>query len=548
MPNRLHLLNHQIVSFIIRGGAICLLGGLFLYLPQKLPPAEDATILFRYSQHLASEGIIGYNPGGPPVEGATDFLWMLLLTGGIKLGLDPYHTAGILSFLGIIGTYFFSHKWIFQDASTHWPSSLFLLSLAVNSQLIAASQGFSIAFWGAWFSACWYFFWKNSLKSLLISTLLLALIRPDGLIIGVPLVGMLLWNQRQDWRSTLPLLLYWAILPGLVYFLWRWQYFGTFLPLPMYVKGGTGLVAGSVLYEFKYLMKYLFPLLLGIAYFLWQYPNSRKIYWPLICSGIIAPLLFYALIHLEQNIADRFMYPIHLCTLSTFFLSWQKSTATAKKGLMQVLWGLYILLSFLYFLVFLKGDWERLNNTPIHIAQELNAFPDHRMAVTEAGYLPYYSEWNSLDLWGLNTPQLARRLVQAEDLRQFQPDLIVLDFDYQYASLDSLLGLPCPPDKSWTNMVHASYQYAMSTDQYERWMVPFQNSRLSDPLLKRFQHQVEHLISLKNQVLGGVFIEPYPRYHLYLVRKGTDIHASVEKILLEHGAISWHIFKTDVLK
>ena len=40
---------------------------------------EDAYILFTYVENLArGEGIV-YYAGGPPAEGATDFLWLMIL-------------------------------------------------------------------------------------------------------------------------------------------------------------------------------------------------------------------------------------------------------------------------------------------------------------------------------------------------------------------------------------------------------------------------------------------------------------------------------------
>src|SRR5579875_938808 len=64
--------------------------------PLIFVPAEDATILYQYSDHLAMTGRIAYNTGGPRVEGATDFLWMVLLAGFRKLHIPAFWaTAGM---------------------------------------------------------------------------------------------------------------------------------------------------------------------------------------------------------------------------------------------------------------------------------------------------------------------------------------------------------------------------------------------------------------------------------------------------------------------
>ena len=52
---------------------------LFLLIGFYSYPQEDALILYRYSSNLAETGQIVFNPNGIRTEGATDFLWMILL-------------------------------------------------------------------------------------------------------------------------------------------------------------------------------------------------------------------------------------------------------------------------------------------------------------------------------------------------------------------------------------------------------------------------------------------------------------------------------------
>ena len=67
-------------------------------------PHEDAAILFRYSENFSSTGVISYNLNEQPTEGATDFLWMVILAILNKLGLDTYFSAIVLNFLALITT------------------------------------------------------------------------------------------------------------------------------------------------------------------------------------------------------------------------------------------------------------------------------------------------------------------------------------------------------------------------------------------------------------------------------------------------------------
>src|SRR5260370_785727 len=73
-------------------------------IPYRYLPAEDAVILFQYSRNLAEHGAITFLSGGPHVEGATDFAWMVLVAAVTKCGLTPFWfcaAANVLSLLGL---------------------------------------------------------------------------------------------------------------------------------------------------------------------------------------------------------------------------------------------------------------------------------------------------------------------------------------------------------------------------------------------------------------------------------------------------------------
>ena len=51
--------------------------------------AEDAFISFRFARNLVEGYGLVWNPGEPPVEGYTNFLWLMLAALLLRLGLDP---------------------------------------------------------------------------------------------------------------------------------------------------------------------------------------------------------------------------------------------------------------------------------------------------------------------------------------------------------------------------------------------------------------------------------------------------------------------------
>ena len=74
---------------------------------------DDAYISYRYARNLAHGLGLVYN-AGERIEGYTNFLWTVILAGGVRIGLDPDVTAkvlGALSALGALGaTYWISNR------------------------------------------------------------------------------------------------------------------------------------------------------------------------------------------------------------------------------------------------------------------------------------------------------------------------------------------------------------------------------------------------------------------------------------------------------
>src|SRR5204863_5312589 len=86
----------------------------------------------------------------------------------------------------------------------------------------------------------------------------------------------------------------------------------------------------------------------------------------------------------------------------------------------------------------------------------------YTLATTEAGLLPLYSRWRSIDAWGLNDGWIARHgLVTAEYLDRYRPELVMFHAYFSPAS---------PEDESraarhglgpaWHETVHVLQSYA----------------------------------------------------------------------------------------
>ena len=85
--------------------AAAALGGVFaLHVWWLRGLAEDAFISFRFGRHLAAGQGLVWNLGEPPVEGYTNFLWVLVAAGLDGLGLDVPLAARVLGVVAAFAT------------------------------------------------------------------------------------------------------------------------------------------------------------------------------------------------------------------------------------------------------------------------------------------------------------------------------------------------------------------------------------------------------------------------------------------------------------
>jgi hypothetical protein len=77
---------------------------------------------------------------------------------------------------------------------------------------------------------------------------------------------------------------------------------------------------------------------------------------------------------------------------------------------------------------YFKSKTEYFRDGRYNVAVMLSDYKDKQltMAVTEAGLLPLYSHWKSLDTWGLNDQWIAHNgSISSEYLDNFKPDIIM---------------------------------------------------------------------------------------------------------------------------
>lgn len=418
-------------------------------------PSEDAYILFRYVENIAHGHGYVFNVGGPRAEGASDFLWMLLLVLSVALGSD----VAVASLLGNalaagVAAVLLTRTIRPLDTSARIERLLLLLFfpplLVVYHGAIASYLGFSASA-----SALLYFVAAVVLveaqgRGLLVLPWLgiaIALFRPDGVIPGIAVALLAIGPARAaGFLRPLVASLAGSAAVGLLYLGWRFSYFGLWLPLPVYVKTRpfqpTGDAAlGWLLQEFpgftvnyRWLIETELPVLaLGVLIGLLVGAGDKR--WRRLLCALAPALVLLAVlgrVHQAQNIAMRFQAPVSLLLLfavlqaTTWILEekrrvWQRrlAVAVALAAVLPTAWvGVQKI--------------EQLLHRPQRsytdsFAPALGTFleEDDVFALTEAGAFAYWTRAKVVDLVGLNNPHTARVPPTVDYIRRIDPDILM---------------------------------------------------------------------------------------------------------------------------
>lgn len=406
-----------------------------LYVLYTGHPNEDAYILFNYVNQLSAGNGIVYFENGPPTEGATDFLYMVLLSGLTFIGFQVAVGAVLINSLGV----FLIHiilQYVFWDRSMLLPSIAVSLGLGgfILASPIAASSlvGFSTAFFSA---ACIAVFlltitqqYRNFIPYL---GLLAGLIRPEGVLIGSisAALSLFLIEQNANRRAY-----FWhcitAFILGSFYFIWRWKYFGNTFPLPIYVKSGSGNdIFPGISDNLSWALnpESIILICLAIISFLFL-RNTRKrllIAWaPFVVWFIV---LFFVV--QSQNEDERFQAPL--------VASLAASTVFAANAFFERYRNRfsYYALALLFLILASPNVKMVVNNVVRYQNSYIDVFPfflntyvnqNTRIALTEAGRMAFWLDAHEYDLVGLNHPQVAREGVTPDFISALNPDIIFI--------------------------------------------------------------------------------------------------------------------------
>lgn len=469
----------------------------FLFIYSTTIPAEDAVILYEYSRNLSQAGLITYGNSLTPIEGATDFLWMVVIGVFSKMGVDEFLTSLSFSFLSVFLFAKLAEKMRFRPV-------IILLSFILTPYLYAAFSGFSALIFSFVYALGIYIVLKRK-EGVYLTILILSLIRPDGIVWGLGLIFLKnnLLQSRDFYVIELKKCIIFLIIPGLLYFAWRVWYFDEWFPLPFYVKS-SGDRDFLIFFKNSIIMiSYaLIPLFIVTPFTFNKISYLKKIF-----ILFIFPVVFYAAMKLEQNIGNRFLAPMFFGGLILVGFEREKNTR-----LIYILFSviLSIKLSLNTLLVLLDSKDEQVYS----ISHDLSAF-NGKMLTTEAGRLAYYTEWKVDDSWGLNTPRFAHNLINRNEIRFASYDLIVAHCPINFLLPNSIRDVNSL--RTWENQCREITSFIVDSE-YEVYLVPFLDSKA---LSYKFRSERK----------GG----DCNRHDIYAISKKFDNFESLKNIFISHG-------------
>lgn len=398
---------------------------------------EDAYILYIYAESLAQGNGIAYFPGGPPAEGATDFLWMVLLAGAHSLGLDVAVAAGLFNGLGLGGIVFLAGRLLAPACPGRWGylANAVLAAAALCSQVAQASlAGFSTAFYGAFVAAMFYLLYtrpRRWLPWVPVLGITLGLLRPDGVLMGVTatLIGLYAaWRQSMLKPYLIAALASAAV--GIIYFCGRYAYFGHLLPLPLYVKSTSITTLPGLAPHLDWLWANRLLVLLALAGLMLSAGRRRMLTAALPVIVLLVAFLFATQ---SQNAAFRFQAPA-----TVVLMLWAALLPAAIADLPRLTKRPCRLLQTsvaALVLVFTAGQAHNAigiiralqgNQYIYYFSYYLDTYltADTTIALTEAGRFAYWAKGKKYDLVGLNTPETALHKPSPGYLERLDPDLI----------------------------------------------------------------------------------------------------------------------------
>lgn len=450
---------------LLAADGLILAGGLALFaiLAAQMAPfvPDDAYITFRYAGQLATGHGLRFNVGEPPVEGYSNFLWIVLLAGAARLGAG-LETAAVGLGAAAGGLCVALLWWMLRRrgySGLHLAVPVVLMAAAAPLVLYAIS-GMETALFACLLLALLlgldgYLARPTLARGLLLGLfgVLLALTRPEGVLAFPVIVACLLAAQR--WarparRARLrPLLGGAALFAALLvaYHVARVAYFDALWPTPFLSKG---VVDRSVVDAWMANLRQFFlrqsnyyapaayyylalglPALAGLAL---AERGYRPVEWTALALALVYAVFYFSFVDWMPGM--RYYAPLIgllVVPLALLGPALRGANRERRADAGYALLGLGLLLFSLYALAVLRLDSQQLQEatqeSQVALGRWLrqNVPPGGTLAMSDVGATPYFSGLRTVDI---NPESLTDRFIaengwSADYFFAADPDVVV---------------------------------------------------------------------------------------------------------------------------
>lgn len=386
-------------------------------------PAEDAAILYNYSENLSNTGVVSYFPGGQITEGATDFLWMIILSFFYSLGMDTFFAA---IFLNIISLYI-AINIIKKHYNLGQIEYFFILIFHIFlTHTYSSILGFSTLFVELFFILVIVNFLKNNVFNTLFFSFVGCLIRPDFILL-ISLFNIVLLKNNFS-KKTVNLYCLFIVL-GAVYFFLRAWYFQELFPVSFYLKVSWNFL-NNIEWARQILILSPSIALFGVINFK-KSINEKMI---VLVISLILPTLYYTNQTLMQNIGYRFYFYIPVLFI---FILYESKFLINKIFRKKIIYSLFVSIMCLSVLFqsferfsYFKGNFISSKSKYavfLNDLYEINKSNNILIGTTESGHIPYYSKAETIDFFGLNTKMFMRKPADGSFLQNNIFDILFIN-------------------------------------------------------------------------------------------------------------------------
>lgn len=396
---------------------------------------DDSFISFRYAENFADGHGLVFNPGEPPVEGYSNFLWVVLLSLCYGAGFDTVAASRILGTvcgLGIVaGVALLSRRQGSPPVARALAVAAAATAPALGVYAISGMETLLYSFLWVLFLALFLLEEKGARVPVSgLAGALICLTRPEGfLVLGVFVLLRMLQGYGDRGRRWFAALWLAEILVVFVPFLlWRYWYYGYLLPMPVYAKA-TGEYVYRGLRQFLGGGRYLLGFAKtygggGVFLVLTALCLRRLLDWRPIAKGSPLPAatvlaLFFVwylafVINVGGDWMPQYRFLVPLLPVMYLLAVNPEILPAALRQYAAVPPAILLFFNLLQLPLVINSNLP--NTEPyvqyagISISPDLaqryqqvgRRYEGKSLATTECGMLPYYSGLRTLDMMGLN--------------------------------------------------------------------------------------------------------------------------------------------------